>query len=88
MYQRPASWLELGADLGRARESAGLSIGSVAERTKIGRHQIEAIERGDLDTLAAPLYAVSFARKFAAAVGRTDGGVRERVMRGYSDLRA
>ncbi|MHA6723700.1 helix-turn-helix domain-containing protein [Sphingomonas sp. RS2018] len=88
MTARPTSWMELGADLAKARVAAGLSVGSVAERTKIGCHQIEAIERGELERMAAPLYAVSFARAFAAAVGHAGFGVRDSVMRGYSDLRA
>lgn len=58
----------LGEQLRRAREAQGLSINQIEEITLINARHLEAIERGDLDTLPRP-YIRAFVREYAALVG-------------------
>jgi len=58
----------LGEQLRRAREAQGLSIDQIEEITLINARHLEAIERGDLDTLPRP-YIRAFVREYAALVG-------------------
>ena len=72
-----------GAALRRAREERGLSIGDVAEVTRVAQRQLEAIERSDFAALPGAPYAVGFARAYARAVGADEvaiaRGVREEL---------
>ncbi len=72
-----------GAVLRRAREKRGMSIGEVAEVTRIAQRQLEAIERSDFRALPGTPYAVGFARAYARAVGADEveiaKGVREEL---------
>lgn len=72
-----------GALLRRAREERGMSIGDVAEVTRIAQRQLEAIERSDFAALPGAPYAVGFARAYARAVGADEiavaRGVREEL---------
>ncbi|MGD9809821.1 MAG: RodZ domain-containing protein [Sphingobium sp.] len=58
-----------GAVLRSAREEKGMSIGDVADVTRVGTRQLEAIERSDFRSLPGTPYAVGFARAYARAVG-------------------
>ncbi|MBP1679445.1 MAG: putative transcriptional regulator [Bacteroidetes bacterium] len=58
----------LGEQLRRARDAQGLSIDQIEEITLINARHLEAIERGDLDTLPRP-YIRAFVREYAALVG-------------------
>lgn len=72
-----------GTLLRRAREDRGMSIGDVAEVTRIAQRQLEAIERSDFASLPGTPYAVGFARAYARAVGADEveiaKGVREEL---------
>jgi len=72
-----------GVMLRRAREERGMSIGDVAEVTRIAQRQLEAIERSDFRSLPGTPYAVGFARAYARAVGADEieiaKGVREEL---------
>lgn len=72
-----------GAVLRRAREERGMSIGDVAEVTRVAQRQLEAIERSDFGALPGAPYAVGFARAYARAVGADEvavaRGVREEL---------
>ena len=72
-----------GVLLRRAREERGMSIGDVAEVTRIAQRQLEAIERSDFAALPGAPYAVGFARAYARAVGADEiavaRGVREEL---------
>lgn len=72
-----------GEMLRRAREDRGMSIGDVAEVTRIAQRQLEAIERSDFRSLPGTPYAVGFARAYARAVGADEveiaKGVREEL---------
>ena len=69
--------------LRRAREGKGMSIGEVAEVTRVAQRQLEAIERSDFSSLPGTPYAVGFARAYARAVGADEveiaRGVREEL---------
>jgi len=60
---------ELGDVLRRAREAKGLTLEDLQERTKIQRHYLEAIERGDLHVLPGHFYTRAFVRRYAEVVG-------------------
>lgn len=57
-----------GEQLRRAREAQGLSVEQIEEITLINARHLEAIERGDMDTLPRP-YVRAFVREYAALVG-------------------
>lgn len=74
----------VGTVLQTARLAARLSIDAVVGRTRIRSSYIEAIETGQLDRFAAPIYAIGFARSYASAVG-LDPAWAANEMRQYVD---
>lgn len=58
-----------GERLHEARESMGLSLAEIAERTRVAIRHLEGIEKSDFSTLPSPTYAVGFAKAYARAVG-------------------
>lgn len=58
-----------GAKLARARAAAGLSLGDIAQITKISERQLTAIEAGNYAELPSRAYAVGFTRSYAKALG-------------------
>ncbi len=61
--------LTTAADLIRARESAGVSLEEVAERTKICLRHLRALEDGCLKHWPPGFYARAYARAYAAEIG-------------------
>jgi cytoskeleton protein RodZ len=59
----------VGEELREARLSLGASVEDVAERLRINRRYIHALEEGRLKDLPGPAYAVGFVRSYAAALG-------------------
>jgi len=59
----------LGEKLREAREERGLSVGEVAEQTRISPHYIESIERDDYKPLPGGIFNKGFVKSFAKAVG-------------------
>jgi cytoskeleton protein RodZ len=57
------------------RERAGISLESIAENTRIPLHHLEEIERGDVSNLPPGIYAKSWARAYADAIGVDAGTV-------------
>jgi cytoskeletal protein RodZ len=57
-----------GPDLADLRRSKGLSLGKIAENTKIGVRYLEAIERGQFAKLPGGFYDISYIRQYAQAV--------------------
>lgn len=55
--------------LRHAREAMGISLDDVATQTRVPMRHLEAIERGDWDSLPAPTYSIGFAKSFAEVVG-------------------
>ncbi|MBA4048102.1 MAG: DUF4115 domain-containing protein [Sphingomonas sp.] len=58
-----------GERLHDARESLGLSLAEIAERTRVPIRHLEGIEKSDFSSLPSPTYAVGFAKAYARAVG-------------------
>lgn len=57
------------ADLAVLRKAAGLSLDQIAESTKISVRFLSAIEDGRLEELPGGLFARSYIRQYAAAIG-------------------
>ena len=51
------------------RERKGISLETIAERTRIPLHHLEEIERGDVSNLPTGVYAKSWAREYAQQIG-------------------
>lgn len=60
---------QLGEDLKRAREAAGLSLRDMESRTKISVVALEALERNDFSRLPGGIFGRSFVRAYATEVG-------------------
>ena len=58
-----------GAQLARARVSAGKSLADIAQFTRISERQLAAIEAGNYAALPSRAYSVGFARSYAKVVG-------------------
>ena len=59
----------IGDRLKAAREARGLSLDDIATKTRIPIRHLDAIERGDWDTLPAITYSIGFVRNYANVVG-------------------
>jgi transcriptional regulator with XRE-family HTH domain len=58
-----------GAWLQRERERRGITLRSIADRTKIGAGLLEGLERGDVSRWPGGIYRRAFVRGYADAVG-------------------
>ena len=65
--------MDLGADLRKAREHAGLSLPDLAARTRIPQRTLRAIEENDFNNVPAGIFARSFIRTYAREVGVDPG---------------
>ena len=73
-----------GALLKEIRESRGVELAAIAERTKISRGYLRAIEEEDQHHLPAPTYLKSYLKQYAAEIGLDP----ERVSNHYPLLKA
>ena len=73
------------AQLVAARERMGLSVADVAQRIKLHRRQLEAIERGDWESLPGMAFARGSVRSYARLVG-VDPTALLAAMGGYESL--
>jgi transcriptional regulator with XRE-family HTH domain len=64
-----AAYKDIGARLKQARLEKSLTVRQVHEQTKVGIHQIEAIECGNLERLPEEIYVEGFIRQIARSVG-------------------
>jgi len=55
--------------LSRFRNAAGISLDEIVERTKISARFLRAIENEDFDQLPGGIFAISYLRQYAAAIG-------------------
>ena len=67
--------------LRRAREARGLALDAVAGATRIARRYLEALERGDLDSLPAGPFGKGYIRSYAKVLGIDP----EPILRDYRD---
>ncbi|MCJ7513961.1 MAG: DUF4115 domain-containing protein [Anaerolineales bacterium] len=73
---------DLGHTLRDARERLGLTLEEVERGTRIRTHHLEAMERGDWDSLPSPVQARGFLRNYADFIGLDPGAILLR----YADL--
>lgn len=59
-------------NLEKLRVRRGVSLDSITEATKIGRHFLEAIEQEEFEKLPGGVFNTSYLRQYAAAVGIED----------------
>jgi len=56
-------------DLATLRQQRGISLGEIANTTKIGVRYLEGIERGQFAALPGGIYNTSYIRQYARAIG-------------------
>lgn len=61
--------IEFGKTLREARESKNLTIGQLAETTRIAPSVLEELEKEDFSKIAAPIYGRGFVKLYCNAVG-------------------
>ena len=64
-----------GQMLGRVRKEQGMTIGEIAEKTRIPTRHLEVIESGDFSKLPGRTYAVGFSRTYARVLGLDENEV-------------
>ncbi|PHK93090.1 hypothetical protein CR162_20410 [Pseudoroseomonas rhizosphaerae] len=67
--EKPAEALRVGEELREARLSLGISLEEMAERLRINRRYIAALEDGRIADLPGAAYAIGFVRSYAQAMG-------------------
>lgn len=75
---------KIGQKLKQARETQGMSVRNIYERTKIPLNHLNAIETGAIDDLPEPVYVAGFIRRYADFVG-LDGQSLSDEYRHYAD---
>lgn len=77
----PTGGVTVGERLRARREAEGLSLETVAERTRVPRRHLSAIEASDYSALPAAPYAVGFVKSYARVLGEPaeEAGRRFRV---------
>lgn len=60
---------QIGQKLKNARESQGLTLAQIYERTKIPVNHLQAIDTGVTDDLPEPVYVAGFIKRYAECVG-------------------
>jgi transcriptional regulator with XRE-family HTH domain len=60
---------QFGETLKRAREERGVPLDAVASATRIARHHLDALERGDLESLPSGPFGRSYLRSYAEFLG-------------------
>lgn len=69
LEQRLEKFSEIGQQLKQARESRGLCLSDLQMYTHIPVHQMEAVERGEMESLPADVYVRGFIRVMGNALG-------------------
>jgi cytoskeletal protein RodZ len=60
---------DLELDLPMFRKRAGVSLGQITQRTKIGSRFLEAIEGEQFEQLPGGIFSTSYLRQYAQAIG-------------------
>ncbi|MCA9602053.1 MAG: helix-turn-helix domain-containing protein [Myxococcales bacterium] len=72
-----------GSLLRAVRESQGVSLGDIAQRTKVGLHHLESIESEDFAHLPAPVYVRGFVTELAKCLRLDVSQVSRTYLRRY-----
>lgn len=73
--------ITLGEKLRQAREARGMSIGDIAEQTRISAHYLEAIENNDFSSLPGGVFNKGFIKLYARCVGLDEQEVVQDYLR-------
>jgi curved DNA-binding protein CbpA len=73
-----------GENLRKIRHYLSLELDEVAVETKIGKHNLKAVEEEDTQALLAPVYLKGFLRVYAKALGLDPHRVTEEYLAGIS----
>ncbi len=68
-----------GEDMRDAREAAGLSLEELAQRTRVPRRHLQALEEGRFSALPGITYCAGFSRAYARAVGLDEAALVAKV---------
>jgi cytoskeletal protein RodZ len=68
-------------NLAALRIKKGISLGQIAEATKIGVRYLEAIEHGQFAKLPGGVYTVNYIRQYARAIEINEAELLERYLR-------
>lgn len=68
---------QIGQKLKSARESHGLSLSQIFERTKIPINHLESIDNGLSDELPEPVYVAGYIKRYADCVGLNGQGLSD-----------
>src|SRR3954464_6399199 len=79
---------DLGAWLRRERERAGVSLETIALRTKVARSLLEALERNDVSRWPNGIFRRAFTRRCANQVGLEPDYVVPLFVRAFPDSHA
>ena len=79
---------DLGAWLRRERERAGVSLDTIATRTKVARTLLEALERNDVSRWPNGIFRRAFVRGYASQVGLEPDYVVALFTRAFPDAHA
>jgi cytoskeletal protein RodZ len=60
---------QIGQQLRTARDTLGLSLGQIQERTKIPFNHLQSIDNGRVEDLPEPVYVSGFIKRYAECVG-------------------
>jgi cytoskeletal protein RodZ len=60
---------QIGQQLRTARDTLGLSLGQIQERTKIPFNHLQALDNGRVEDLPEPVYVSGFIKRYAECVG-------------------
>jgi cytoskeletal protein RodZ len=60
---------QIGQQLRTARDTLGLSLNQIQERTKIPFNHLQAIDNGQIEELPEPVYVTGFIKRYAECVG-------------------
>ena len=71
-----------GKQLRNIRQHLSLDFDEVAAQTKVGKHNLKAIEEEDIEALPAPVYLKGFLRTYAKALGLDPHRVTEDYLEG------
>jgi cytoskeleton protein RodZ len=79
MTEQTAAASDVGAELARAREAAGLAVTDVAQQLKFAARQIEALEQGRFSDLPPGTFARGMVRAYARLVKLDPAPLVERI---------
>jgi cytoskeletal protein RodZ len=78
---------DFGTYLRREREARGLSLGDVAQRTRIKERWLQLIEEAQLDQLPAEVFVRGFVRAYARSVGGDEATAARLLEQGLAERR-